>query len=145
MTNMKWVCFALSLFFCSSDFLTAQEYCKRVDSIVVYHLPLDLRTRLSLDEVDVRRSDDKVGGNKFFVDSSQLISFLKTLSDNVLFLNSPSSIDVRVVIDVFVEKKVIDTISMDSFGFFIIGRKKFHRNKKLNEWLEVNIPELKFP
>jgi hypothetical protein len=56
-----------------------------------------------------------------------------------------SSVDVRIVIDIYLEKGITLSIIMDDKGNYLIGNEKMQRsrNRKLNDWLRKYIPDLR--
>lgn len=129
----------------------AKQLSLNIDSVKIYHLPLTLKTTLSLSDYDVRNWKEKVMNYEILnthiiTDSAELMA----LNDSELFSNNnltdkEYSVDARIVIDIFIEKGIILSIVMDYTGYYVLGNEKSQRsrNRKLINWLNKYIPELK--
>ena len=132
--------------------VNGQQISFTVDSIKVYHLPLSLKTRLALDEYEVRHFKTKLAnGNEILkvdyeYDSLRLRDFIYTdFANPVYTTESVSKIDVRIVIEVYVEDVVLLKIEMNDRGVYKLGNQKKQRsgNQKLITWVQTYIPEIK--
>ena len=137
-------------FSCFSQGFT-QQLSFNVDSIKIYHLPLSMRTSLVLDDYEVRHFKEVIN-NKSILKTHSIsdISELRTFSevdliDTFNLTKFNSSVDVRIVIDIYLEKGITLSIIMDDKGNYLIGNEKMQRsrNRKLNDWLRKYIPDLR--
>ncbi len=137
-------------FSCFSQGFT-QQLSFKVDSIKIYHLPLSMRTSLALDDYEVRHFKEVIN-NKSILQTHSIsdISELRTFSevdlmDTFNLTKFNSSVDVRIVIDIYLEKGITLSIIMDDKGYYLIGNEKMQRsrNRKLNDWLRKYIPDLR--
>jgi hypothetical protein len=129
----------------------AQDFSLKVDSIKIYHLPLNLRTSLALTDFDVRNWKENVGSTQLLkthviADSAELQSFVDLdIVNNSSISEFKYSLDPRIIIDIYLSASIILTISMDDSGYFYLGNEKYQRirNRKIISWLNKYIPELK--
>ena len=137
-------------FSCFSQGFT-QQLSFKVDSIKIYHLPLSMRTFLALDDYEVRHFKEVIN-NKSILQTYSIsdISELRTFSevdlmDTFNLTKFNYSVDVRIVIDIYLEKGITLSIIMDDKGYYLIGNEKMQRsrNRKLNDWLRKYIPDLR--
>lgn len=120
-----------------------------MDSIIVYHLPLSVRTILALTDYEVRHWDQKVMNKEILKvhvikDSLEIFSFSEiTFMDTSNLTSYQHSVDARIVIDIFMEKGILISIVMDDKGYYILGNEKTQRsrNKKLIDWLKKYITD----
>lgn len=129
----------------------AQQLALKIDSIVVYSLPMSMRTVISLDENAVRAFDTKIGSreilkvssvnNKKKLDEFEAVNF----ANDSLIGDFPFSLDVRLVMDIYLEYNVTISISMDSSGYYRIQNEQYQRsrNSELIEWLKEFAEDLK--
>ena len=129
--------------------VTAQNLSFKMDSIIVYHLPLSVRTILALTDYEVRHWDQKVMNKEILKvhvikDSLEIFSFSEiTFMDTSNLTSYQHSVDARIVIDIFMEKGILISIVMDDKGYYILGNEKTQRsrNKKLIDWLKKYITD----
>jgi hypothetical protein len=110
-----------------------------------------MRTSLALDDYEVRHFKEVIN-NKSILQTHSIseISELRTFSevdlmDTFNLTKFNSSVDVRIVIDIYLEKGITLSIIMDDKGNYLIGNEKMQRsrNRKLNDWLRKYIPDLR--
>jgi len=147
---MKNLLAILSLFLIGFDSVS-QEISFKIDSVKIFQLPLSLRTSLSLNDYDVRNWKEKVLGKDIvktdmISDSLKLEELIVTKFSNAQYqFDSENSIDVRIVLDIYLNTGIIYTIQMDSMGYYLLGpfEVPMKRNRNLINWLNNYIPELK--
>ncbi|TVQ81969.1 MAG: hypothetical protein EA358_00145 [Flavobacteriales bacterium] len=124
----------------------AQSLCINIDSLVIHHLPLTLRTTLALSEFDVINPSDY--GHKVTVvdDSTSLSHFflIELLGEPFNTNQSELSIDARIVIELYSGKSKILSIVMNRRGWYSIGY-EIYRSQKLMSWLNSNIEGISLP
>lgn len=129
----------------------AQELSFNIDSIKIYHLPLSMRTYLSLDSYSVRNFSEKINNKSILqihtiTDSTELKRFSELDLKNASNLtNFKYSLDARIVIDVYMEVGIMLCIEMDEKGYYVLGNETVQRsrNRNLNDWLRKYISDLR--
>lgn len=142
--------FVLLIFMTSFILMRSQQLPIQIDSIIIYHVPLSMKTSLSLSDYDIRNFDQKVFNIDLLEidierDSLKIDDFIKSgIFNQENKSKFDFSIDVRIVIDLFMEKVLELTIIMDDKGYYIVGNEKVQRlkNAKLTSWLQNYVPEL---
>lgn len=129
----------------------AQQLSFKVDSIKIYHLPLTMRTFLALDDYEVRHFEEAINNKSILqthniTDTAEVRTFSEVdFMDTSNLTNFKYSVDVRIVIDIYMEKGITLSIIMDDKAYYLIGNEKTQRsrNRKLNDWLRKYIPDLR--
>jgi len=143
---------SIVFFFCLLSFHgNTQDLSLKIDSLKIYHLPLSMRSVLSLSDNDVRNFSETIQNQallktELIEDSLTICEFIQTeFSNEANVSDFEYSIDVRIVIDVYLEHGIRLTITMDDKGYYLIENEKIQRsrNRKLITWLQKHIPELK--
>ncbi len=116
----------------------SQSICLDLDSIVVYSLPLNLKTKISLSPYEVRNFDNQWLQKTTLVEDSVVIGFLSCFVNQkeLISTDSLSSIDSRIVFDLYSGGIFILTISVDSVGFYKYLDKVYSSNKWLLLFIE---------
>lgn len=131
--NILFIIFIL-VFYVQNGY--AQKLSFKVDSIKIYNLPLSLHTTISLDDYEVRNWNLKVKNKetlqiKTVSDSLDLKAFAGIqIMDNDNITSFNYSLDVRIVVDVYLEKGILISILMDNKGYYLIGNEKKSTIKK---------------
>jgi hypothetical protein len=126
------------LFLFNSNLIFSQEFCTKIDSIVVLYVPWEMVTFLSLDEIDVRLFKEKK--ERHFIDSlvltENLICFQRLEPYNL------NNIDTRMLIDIYSQIGKI-TIKLDRYGNYMINDKFYFRNSALVKWINKYVTYMK--
>jgi len=130
----------VTLLICSKQFL-AQENCFHIDSIRVYHIPLNIKTRLSLSSYDVRTFDKSLRKEITIKNDTLIKSFSEINLFEHKFKECPkeSCIDERAVFDIFYKEGLVFTIGMDSTGYYSVFDVMYNKNDKLLNWINTFI------
>ncbi len=110
-----------------------------------------MRTVLSLSDEDVRNFSETIQNQELLrteiiKDSLTINGFIQSEFSNEANISEfECSIDVRIVIDVYLEHGITLTITMDDKGYYLIENENLQRsrNRKLISWLQKYIPESK--
>ena len=148
--HAKLIIIILTFFSCQNQGV-AQQLSLHIDSVKIYHLPLTLKTTLSLSDYDVRNWKEKVRNYEILkthiiTDSAELTALIDNdILNKINFTDKEYSVDARIVIDVFMENGIVLSVVMDNSGYYTLRNEKAQqsRNRKLINWLNNYIPDLK--
>lgn len=117
-----------------------QDFCMKLDSVVSCHIPLSVRTVLSLDEGALRNFDKNYQNYKVIKDSLELIAFSELeLFDRKNIVSERNSVDARVVIDLYFSSGAIFTILITSKTYYEFNGTVYYLNEEIISWVNRNI------
>ena len=123
--NKKFVILILSFYF--GLLLNAQELCFKIDSVLIYSLPLNLNTTYALTAYEVRNFDKKYLYVNHVSDSLCLEIIANTINNATEYeisKDSNNNIDVRIVLDVFYGENSKITLLMNNYySYYLLGAK----------------------
>jgi|GEM_PF-2500844 len=132
----------LLAFFFITNGLFSQELCFKIDSILVYSIPLETTSLIHIDKQEIKRLDSLSYNIK---DSISLNKFTEFDLLKTSFYNKNKSIDTRVLVDVYTSSfGNIISIQLNKKGQYLIGNNYSYENLDLLNWINHVVPDVGF-